>query len=128
MTKFLRTSSAVALAILLGTMATLPSEAARGGRNAYDGLWNVSIRTQYGSCGALSYSLRIAGGRAMPVDQSYQAYGVVSPGGAIRVTVSGGGQSASGSGHLSSRSGGGRWRIASGECAGTWAAGRVSFH
>jgi hypothetical protein len=109
-------------------MASLPCEAARGGRNAYDGLWNVSIHTINGSCGTLSYSLRIAGGRAMPVDQSYQAYGAVSPGGAIRVTVSSGGQSTSGSGHLSSRSGGGRWRIASGECAGTWAAGRVSFH
>jgi len=128
MTKSLRTLSAVALAAILGTLTGLPSEAARGGRNAYDGLWNVSVQTISGSCGSLSYSLRIAGGRALPVDSSYQAAGAVSPNGVIRVTVASGGRSASGSGRLSARYGRGRWRTTEGECAGTWTAGRVSTY
>jgi hypothetical protein len=125
MTNLLRPLSTVALAVLLAASASLPSDAARGGRSAYDGLWNVSVQTLNGSCGTLGYSLRIAGGRAMPVDQSYQAYGAVTPGGVIRVTVSSGGRSASGSGRLSGRSGRGRWRTTTGECAGVWTAGRL---
>src|SRR5262249_14106036 len=68
-----------------------------------------------GDCGSLRAALRIAGGRVYSGDESYQAYGGVGAGGAIRVTLIRGSQSASGSGRLSFNSGAGRWRTRGGE-------------
>jgi hypothetical protein len=94
----------------------LPSDAgrrvARG--SSYDGTWSVAIYTLRGDCGSLRAALRIIGGRVSSGDGSYQAYGAVGAGGAIRVTLIRGSQSASGSGRLSSNSGGGRWRTSGG--------------
>ena len=57
-----------------------------------------------------------------------QRFGIckLTPKGAVRVSVSAGGQSANGSGRLSRNSGGGVWRGQgnSGGCSGTWAAER----
>ena len=102
-----------------------PSDAARRvGRSSYDGAWSVAIYTLRGDCGSVRAALRIVGGRVYSEDQSYQAYGAVGSGGAIRVTLVRGNQSASGSGRLSSSSGAGRWRTSGGECFGSWSAVR----
>jgi hypothetical protein len=93
--------------------------------NVYDGDWSVLIQTTRGNCPpAFRAGVRIAGGHLLPEDQSYQLNGEVSAGGAVRVTVSAGGQSAGGSGRLTHNTGNGLWRTQSGECSGQWAAAR----
>ena len=51
---------------------------------------------------------------------------LVAASGSIAVTVSKGGQSATGYGRLSGRSGGGRWSAGGNQCYGTWSASRRS--
>ena len=124
--------SAVTVACLLVAAAATPSDAAvRKHANArsgsYDGLWSVSILTQYGPCDrSYRYPARIVGARVQQADNdfSYQLYGAVSKSGAISVTVSKSGQSATGYGRLHASSGGGRWSAAGGQCSGTWSASR----
>jgi hypothetical protein len=108
----------------------VPSDAARrvAGRSSHDGTWSVAIYTLRGECGSLRAALRIIGGRVYSGDGSYQAYGAVGAGGAIRVTLVRGSQSASGSGRLSSSSGAGRWRTSGGECFGSWSATRYAAY
>lgn len=117
---------ALAIAGLALIAATSSSDAARRltARSNYDGEWSVAIYTQRGDCGAVRAALRIIHSRVYATDGSYQAYGAVGPGGAIRVTVSSGGRSAAGFGRLSRSSGAGRWRTSNGECSGTWSASR----
>jgi hypothetical protein len=94
----------------------------------YDGAWSVTIYTQFGNCpSSLRYGVRVARGRVLGDDPSYQVNGVVAPNGATRVMVSQQGQSASGTGRLSGNAGGGRWRTSTGECAGQWTAERRSY-
>ena len=114
----------VTIAVLLTAIATSPSNAARRAqmRSSYDGTWSVAIYTLRGDCGSVRAALRIIGGRVYSGDSSYQASGAVGGGGAVRVTLVRGSQSASGSGRLSNSSGGGRWRTSGGECFGTWSA------
>jgi hypothetical protein len=117
----------VALAGMLVIAAT-PSEAAKRGRSsAYDGLWSVSIRTQAGPCDpSYRYPARIVGGQIRQADNdfSYQISGAVVGSGGIAVTVSKGGQSATGYGRLHGSSGGGRWSAGGNACYGTWSAMR----
>ena len=125
-----RSIFAVIIAGLLLLISDVPSDAgrrvARG--SSYDGTWSVAIYTLRGDCGSLRAALRIIGGRVYSGDGSYQAYGSVGAGGAIRVTLVRGGQSASGSGRLSPSAGAGRWRTAGGECFGTWSASRYAAY
>jgi hypothetical protein len=120
--------SLVVLTITALTVVASPraDAAVRGSvRNVYDGRWTVVIYTLRGDCDrALRYSVRIAGGRVLAEDQSYQLYGAVAPSGAIRVTVAEGGRSANGAGRLVGNSGRGLWRTSSGECSGQWTAQR----
>jgi hypothetical protein len=111
-----RSIFAVIIAGLLLLISGIPSDAARrvARGSSYDGTWSVAIYTLRGDCGSLRAALRIIGGRVSSGDGSYQAYGAVGAGGAIRVTLIRGSQSASGSGRLSSNSGGGRWRTSGG--------------
>jgi hypothetical protein len=112
----------VAAALLL---ACAPTNAAhRGGGSAYDGTWSVAIYTQRGNCSSVRVATRIVGGRVYSEDQSYQSNGAVGTNGVIRVTVSGFGRSASGSGRMSHNSGAGRWWSSRGECSGSWSASR----
>jgi hypothetical protein len=126
MKNLLRPAVAMIIANSLLIIANLPADAAQRGavRSSYDGNWSVAIETLRGDCGSVRAAVRIVGGRVYADDQSYQAYGAVGSGGAIRVTVVRSGQSASGSGRLSSSSGVGRWRTSRGECSGTWSAAR----
>ena len=125
-----RTIFVVTIASLLFVITDAPSDAARrvAKGSSYDGTWSVAIYTLRGDCGSLRAALRIAGGRVYSGDGSYQAYGSVGAGGAIRVTLIRGSQSASGSGRLSSSSGAGRWRTSGGECFGTWSATRSAAY
>jgi hypothetical protein len=125
-TPLLRSIFAMIIASSLLVIANVASNAAQRvtQRSSFDGTWSVAIETLRGDCGSVRAALRIVGGRVSADDQSYQAYGAVGSGGAIRVTVVRGGQSASGSGRLSSSSGAGRWRSSKGECSGSWSASR----
>ena len=120
--------TAVAVAGVLVAVAGTPSEAAKRGRSsAYDGLWSVSIRTQAGPCDpAYRYPARIVGGQIRQADNdfSYQISGAVASSGGIAVTVSKGGQSATGYGRLRGSTGSGRWSAGGNTCYGTWSAMR----
>jgi len=121
-----RLSVLTAVAVALVMAAATPSEAAKKGRSgAYDGLWSVSIRTQAGPCDpSYRYPARIVGGRVVQADNdfSYQISGNVIASGGIAVTVSKGGQAATGYGKLHGSSGGGRWSAGGNACYGTWSA------
>lgn len=95
---------------------------------AFDGLWSVLIITERGTCDrGYRYAVRIKGGRvghADPANSSFRISGSVAGGGATRVTVARGNQSASGAGRLSRNGGAGRWKSSKGECSGIWQAER----
>lgn len=127
MNNFLRPIFVVTITALLLVTASIPSDAARrvSGRYAYDGSWSVVVYTLRGDCNrAYRAALRIYGGRVYAEDPSYQAYGAVGRGGAVRVTLVQGGQTAGGAGRLSGNVGRGWWRTTSGECSGQWTAER----
>lgn len=96
--------------------------------SAFDGLWSVLIITEQGTCDrGYRYAVRIKGGRvghADPANSSFKISGSVSSGGAARVSVTRGNQSAAGSGRLTRDSGSGRWKSSKGECSGIWQAER----
>jgi hypothetical protein len=71
--------------------------------------------------------VRVAAGRVLADEQSYQVNGTVAPNGATRVTVSEKGQSASGTGRLAGNAGAGIWRTSTGDCAGQWTAARRTY-
>ena len=122
--------TAVAVATLVVPMAETPTQAApkratQARSHAFDGLWSVSILTQAGPCNAsYRYPARIVGGQVMQAENSfnYQISGAVVASGAILVTVSQNGQSATGYGRLRDGSGGGRWTAGGNQCSGTWSA------
>ena len=129
MRKFGGLLTAIVFAGLLAATSATPSDAvARRARSSvYDGLWSVSIYTQNGPCDpSYRYPARIVRGQVQQVDNdfSYQLYGVVTSAGGISVTVSKGGQSATGYGRLSRSRGMGWWRAAGGQCSGNWTAAR----
>lgn len=94
----------------------------------YDGLWSVLIITDKGTCDrGYRYAVRIKGGRvghADPANSSFKISGSVAGGGAARVSVARGNQSASGTGRLTRDGGSGRWSSGKGECSGVWQAER----
>jgi hypothetical protein len=97
-------------------------------QSKFDGVWSVVVITRSGPCDqSYRYGLNISNGHVSyagggPVSVS----GRVASNGSVSVTVSAGGQSASGSGKLSGNHGSGSWRGAnqSGACSGTWQASR----
>src|SRR6202166_4006271 len=90
----------------------------------YDGLWSVVIMTQKGTCDrAYRYPVRISKAAVENDGPSLiNVSGKVGGNGAVTVLVSAGDQSASGTGQLAGKVGGGKW--SGGECAGTWEAER----
>jgi hypothetical protein len=94
---------------------------------AYDGLWSVSIVTEKGDCDrGYRYPIRISNGVLANAGDvtAIDINGKVQQTGAITVTVSGGGKSATGSGRLAGNIGEGHW--SGGECSGSWTAERRS--
>jgi hypothetical protein len=109
-------SAVMASAILASTAAiAVPS---------YDGLWSVSIVTEKGDCDrGYRYPVRISNGTlANAGDTAITITGKVAGSGAITVTVSAGGRSATGSGRLAGKVGMGSW--SGGSCSGSWSAER----
>jgi hypothetical protein len=100
-------------------------------RSSFDGAWSVVVVTRAGACTpTLRYPVAITNGIVTNSgDSPASVSGRVAPTGAVRVTVRSGGSWASGSGHLSTTTGGGVWRGqgSSGLCQGTWQAERRSF-
>lgn len=124
-------SLAIAVAALVAAASIMPSDAAPRRRaaltNAYDGVWSVSIVTLRGDCDrGYRYPLRIAGGHVVKADTdpAYAVAGAVGRGGAIGVTVAGGGKSATGYGRLARNAGRGVWRTSDSRCSGQWTAER----
>jgi hypothetical protein len=114
----LRAMAAVVLATAVFGAATASKAA-----SAYDGNWRVTIRGSGSDCRTTHVPLRIENGAVgyngyLPANVS----GSVGGNGAVRVSVSGGGQQANASGHLSGNSGSGTWR--GGNCSGSWSASR----
>jgi hypothetical protein len=109
-----------ALAFAGGLSAVAPAAATPN----YDGLWSVVIVTQKGSCDrAYRYPVRISNGAVQNDGPSLiNVSGKVGGNGAVTVLVSAGDKSASGTGKLSGKAGGGKW--SGGECAGIWEAER----
>ncbi len=92
----------------------------------YDGLWSVSVVTEKGDCDrGYRYPIRISNGQLINAgDTVFTVTGKVAQTGAITVTVSAAGKSATGSGRLAGSMGGGSWH--GGACSGTWTAERRS--
>jgi hypothetical protein len=134
MRNFYRVIFAIMAAAVLAASATMPSDAAQRSRvvrpsPAFDGIWSVSIITQFGDCNrGYRYPLRIVDGYVTKADAdpSYAVSGAVARSGAIGVTVSGGGQTATGVGRLSRTGGRGIWHTSNNQCTGNWTAERRS--
>jgi hypothetical protein len=131
MRRILGAGLAVAAAALIAAISIVPSDAAPRRRaaltSAFDGVWSVSIVTLSGDCDrGYRYPLRILGGHVGKADEdpAYAVAGAVGRGGAIGVTVSGGGQTATGYGRLTRNVGRGVWRTSNGRCSGRWTAER----
>ena len=110
-------------ALLAATPVAMIGPAAAAG---YDGLWNVLIITQAGSCdAAYSYPFRVSGGRISSAG-SFDISGRVSGGGAVTVRISAGSSMANGTGRLGGSSGAGSWtaKLSGGNCSGRWQATR----
>jgi hypothetical protein len=90
----------------------------------YDGLWSVSIVTEKGDCDrGYRYPIRISNGQLINAgDTAFTVTGKVAETGAVTVTVSAAGKSATASGRLAGDAGGGRWT--GGACSGSWTAER----
>jgi hypothetical protein len=113
-------------AVLAAVAAPGAADARKAGAAGYDGIWNVLIITQAGSCDpAYSYPFRVSGGRISTAGAA-NVSGSVGPGGVVAVRISAGGRVASGNGRLSGSTGAGRWTamVSSGSCSGRWQATR----
>lgn len=112
----------------LGAAGTTAVDSAAAGAD-FDGAWNVRIMTDRGVCESIhNLNVDIRDGALAYADPAtLQLHGHVSSDGAVQVHVIAGGQSANGTGHLTTHSGSGTWRGASanGTCTGHWSAERI---
>jgi hypothetical protein len=94
------------------------------GAPRFDGTWSVLVMTQKGTCDpAYRYPIKISNGQLINAgDAAFTITGKVAETGAITVTVSAAGKSATGTGKLAGASGGGSWT--GGACSGAWTAER----
>src|SRR5262249_11524597 len=106
--------------------AAPPVERQALARTAFDGSWSVVIKTENGPCDPqYRFGVQIINGNVVYEGGGpANVQGQVGRNGSVWVSVSSGGQSATGSGRLSRNTGGGSWRGqgAAGSCAGSWQA------
>lgn len=125
MTRLITAALIVAELVLAGPASAAPRRGPVPDR--FDGLWNVQIVTESGSCDrSYRYPVRIEHGRARFVGLAFAVQGGVAPNGTLRGAVSNGIATADVSGRLRpDGSGTGRW-VASGalDCRGRWSAER----
>jgi hypothetical protein len=120
---------AMFMALSLTTLATMSLSAAPAAiaRPSYDGRWSVLIVTDAGTCDrAYRYALNIVNGRVTYDDPSFDVSGHVDARGRVSVSVSAGGERATGTGELSGDSGRGQWTgySSTSACSGHWEAER----
>jgi hypothetical protein len=111
------------LAVGAALTVTTPASA----KTIYDGRWSVSIVTEKGTCDrGYRYGIEIRNGVVHYDGSVVDLRGRVGAGGAVRVTLSRGEQSASGIGRLSRNFGRGTWSGAAtgAACSGYWEAER----
>ena len=115
--------SRTALCALVAVAATMLSTTSFA-MPRYDGTWSVLVMTKKGDCDpGYRYPIRISNGKLVNAgDSAFTITGNVGNSGAITVTVSAGGKSATGVGHLSANEGSGLWT--GGACSGAWTAER----
>jgi hypothetical protein len=115
----------IARAGILAFVITAPTAGNAAAGSVYDGRWSLSITTQQGSCETYNFPVQITNG-AVTFPGLNKASGRVASGGAVKVNVTAGDRTASGSGKLTPGSGSGHWTGKSGEarCSGTWTAER----
>jgi len=113
----------LAAAILAAALAAPRDAAAVPG---YDGIWSVVITTQQGICDtSYRYPIRISNGHVGNAgNATVKITGRVGSNGSVVVNVSNGDKTATGTGRLGGRSGGGSWSGGNGACSGTWQAER----
>ena len=112
-----------ALCALVAAAATMLSTTSFAAPS-YDGTWSVLVMTKKGDCDpGYRYPIRISNGKLVNAgDNAFTITGNVRQTGAITVTVSAGGKSATGVGRLTGDEGGGLW--SGGSCSGEWTAER----
>ena len=112
---------------LSASLWAAPAATAAVAAKSFDGAWSVLIVTDAGDCDrAYRYALHITNGRITYDDPSFNVSGRVDPRGHVNVTVSAGGQRASGFGQLAGDSGQGQWsgHSSTSSCSGHWEAAR----
>jgi len=98
-------------------------------RGTFDGAWSVDISGRSGNCDGMTYQydLQIINNQLHYGGADARISGSVSPSGEVNVRLSNGASSATGAGHLTGRTGRGRFygRSSSGVCSGNWSAVRT---
>jgi len=123
----MRSFAPMAVTVLALGAAALGHESTALAGAPFDGHWSVLIVTDAGTCDrAYRYALNIVDGRVTYDDPSFDVSGHVDARGHVSVSVSAGGENASGSGQLSGNYGRGRWRgnSSASACSGHWEAER----
>lgn len=111
----------VFLSVSLLAGATLAASAPAYAQHPYDGLWNVTIFTQSGSCDrTASYPLTVTEGRVSA--PGAEVSGKIATSGVVRVAIG----PAFANGQLTGNAGSGKWNGASNgvPCSGRWEASR----
>ena len=112
------------LALAAAVPALRPAEAVP----SYDGVWSVVIVTQQGICDpSYRYPIRITKGNLVNAGHAQVTIsGKVGKDGAVVVNVAAGDKTATGTGRLGGKVGGGSWSGGNGLCSGIWQAERRS--
>jgi hypothetical protein len=115
---------AAGIAVAAALPALRPAEAVPG----YDGLWSVVIVTNQGICDpSYRYPVRITNGSLGNAGSAAVSIsGRVGRNGTVTVHVQAGDKTATGTGRLAGKTGGGSWSGGNGACSGIWQAERRS--
>ena len=113
-----------ALSLAAALPALRPAEAVP----SYDGIWSVVIVTNLGICDpSYRYPIRISRGTVVNAgNAAVTITGTVAKNGAVIVNVAAGDKTATGTGRLAGKTGGGSWSGGNGACSGIWQAERRS--
>jgi hypothetical protein len=124
---FTRTRGLLVLAAL-SLAAALPALRTAEAVPNYDGIWSVVIVTNQGICDpSYRYPIRISKGTVVNAgNAAVTITGSVAKNGAVIVNVAAGDKTATGTGRLAGKTGGGSWSGGNGACSGIWQAERRS--
>jgi hypothetical protein len=125
---FFRAARGAALISAVTLAAALAAPRVAAAVPNYDGVWSVVIITQQGICDtSYRYPIRISNGHVGNAgNTAVRITGRVGSNGSVVVNVSTGDKTATGTGRLAGKTGGGSWSGGNGACSGTWQAERRS--